>query len=49
MSESDVRARLGALPNGLLGTYDEIMDWVNSRHRSSIELATLALKWMLVF
>jgi len=47
-SESDVRARLGALPKGLHDVYDEVLDWVKSQQGSSTQLATLALKWMLV-
>jgi len=46
--ESDIRARLGKLPKDLSGVYDEIMSSVKSRPGAGFELATRALKWMLV-
>jgi len=46
--ESDIRARLGKLPRGLGGVYDEIMSSIESRPGTDFELATRALKWMLV-
>jgi len=46
--ESDIRARLGKLPKNLSGVYDEIMNSIESRPGTDFELATRALKWMLV-
>jgi len=46
--ESDIRARLGKLPRNLSGVYDEIMNSIESRPGTDFELATRALKWMLV-
>ncbi|KAF8417576.1 hypothetical protein EV426DRAFT_699665 [Tirmania nivea] len=46
--ESDIRARLGRLPKGLTGVYDEIINTIKSQHDCNFELATRALKWMLV-
>ena len=46
--ELDIRARLGKLPKNLSGVYDEIMISIESRPGMDFELATRALKWMLV-
>ena len=46
--ESDVDVRLGKLPKNLAGVYDEIMNSIKSRPGADFELATRALKWMLV-
>lgn len=45
---SDIHARLGKLPKNLSGVYDEIMGSIESRPGTDFELATRALKWMLV-
>ncbi|RPB20390.1 hypothetical protein L211DRAFT_792229, partial [Terfezia boudieri ATCC MYA-4762] len=46
--ESDIRTRLGKLPKGLTGVYDEIMNSIKSQPDCNFDLATNALKWMLV-
>ncbi|KAF8417658.1 ankyrin repeat-containing domain protein [Tirmania nivea] len=46
--EPDIRAHLGRLPKGLTGVYDEIINTIKSQHDCNFELATRALKWMLV-
>ncbi|KAF8417654.1 hypothetical protein EV426DRAFT_709670 [Tirmania nivea] len=46
--ESDIRARLGKLPKGLTGVYDEIMNSIKSQPDCNVSLATHALMWMLV-
>jgi len=46
--ESDIRTRLGKLPKNLRGVYDEIMNSIESRPGIDFELATRALKWMVV-
>jgi len=46
--ELDIRARLGKLPKNLSGVYDEIMHTIQWRPGTNFELATRALKWMLV-
>jgi len=48
MRESDIRTRLGKLPKGLRGVYDEIMNSIKSQPDCNFILATCALKWMLV-
>jgi len=48
MRESDIRTRLGKLPKGLTGVYDEIMNSIKSQPDCNFILATRALKWMLV-
>ena len=48
MRGSDVRARLGRLPKGLTGTYNEIINTIKSQPECNFELAIRALKWMLV-
>ena len=48
MRESDIRARLGKLPKGLTGVYDEILISIKSQPDCNSELAINALKWMLV-
>jgi len=46
--ESDIHARLGKLPKNLSGVYDGIMSSLELRPGTDFELATRALKWMLV-
>ena len=46
--ESDIHTRLGKLPNGLTGVYNEIMTGIKSQPECNFRLATNALKWMLV-
>ena len=48
MRESDIRARLGKLPKGLTGVYDEIITSIKSQPECNCDLAIRALKWMLV-
>jgi len=48
MLESDIRARLGRLPKGLTGVYDEILTSIKSQPNRNLDLAKSALKWMLV-
>ena len=48
MRESDIRARLGKLPKGLSGVYDEIINSIKSQPDCNFELAMRALQWMLV-
>lgn len=48
MRESDIRTRLGKLPKGLTGVYDEIMNSIKSQPDCNFILATRALQWMLV-
>ncbi|KAF8417649.1 ankyrin repeat-containing domain protein [Tirmania nivea] len=49
MRESDIRARLGRLPKGLTGVYNEIMNSVKfDQPDCNSDLALRALKWMLV-
>jgi len=48
MRESDIRARLGRLPKGLTGVYDEIITSIKSQPDCNFNLAIRALKWMLV-
>ncbi|KAF8417668.1 hypothetical protein EV426DRAFT_645734, partial [Tirmania nivea] len=48
LRESDIRARLGRLPKGLTGVYDEIMYSIKSQPDCSFSLASNALQWMLV-
>ncbi|KAF8451222.1 hypothetical protein BGX38DRAFT_1269487 [Terfezia claveryi] len=46
--ESDIRNHLRKLPKNLSGVYDEIMNSIESRPGTDFELATRALKWMLI-
>ena len=48
MRESDIRARLGRLPKGLTGVYDEIINSIKSQPDCNINLAMHALAWILV-
>jgi len=48
MRESDIRARLGRLPKGLTGIYDEIINSIKSQPDCNFDLAMHALQWMLV-
>ncbi|RPB27788.1 hypothetical protein L211DRAFT_802384, partial [Terfezia boudieri ATCC MYA-4762] len=48
MRESDIRTRLGKLPKGLTGVYNEIISSIKSQPDCNLSLATNALKWMLV-
>ena len=48
MREADILTRLGKLPKGLTGVYDEIMDSIKSQPVCNFRLATNALMWMLV-
>ena len=48
MRESDIHARLGRLPKGLAGVYDEITTSIKSQPDCNSNLAIRALKWMLV-
>ena len=48
MRESDIRARLGRLPKGLTGVYNEIMNSIQSQPDCNLSLVTNALQWMLV-
>jgi len=48
LRESDIRARLGKLPKGLTGVYDEIIRSIKSQPQCNFDLAVCALKWMLV-
>ena len=48
MRERDIRARLGRLPKGLTGVYDEIINSIKSQPDSNFDLAIRALQWMLV-
>ena len=48
MRESDIRARLGRLPQGLTGVYDEIVSSIKSQPDCNVDLAIRALQWMLV-
>jgi len=48
MREPDIRARLGKLPKGLTGVYDEIIRSIMSQPECNSDLAIRALKWMMV-
>jgi len=48
MRESDILTRLGRLPKGLTGVYDEIIMTMKSHPDCNFDLAICALKWMLV-
>ena len=48
LRESDIRTRLGKLPKGLTGVYDEIMNSMKAQPSCNFTLSTNALMWMLV-
>jgi len=48
LREWDIRARLGRLPKGLTGVYDEIITSIKSQPDCNFDLAIRALQWMLV-
>ena len=48
MRESSIRTRLGRLPKGLAGVYDEIINSITSEDAGDSDLPIRALKWMLV-
>ena len=46
--ESDIRTRLGRLPKGLTGVYDEIIHSIKSQPNCNFDIAIRALQWVLV-
>ena len=48
LRDSDIRARLGRLPKGLTGVYDEIIKSIKCQPDCNFDLAIRTLKWVLV-